>query len=244
MRAEYEICHGVERPCLQPGERAGALYRDDCRPAGQRGRAATVSSAIEGEGEAVQKRAGEGVRKVGQGAHKASGDAPSGPLLGAHMSIAGGVQQALYRAQQAGCDAVQIFTKPSRQWQAKPLTDADIAVFQEAQQATGITTVVAHDSYLLNLAAADPTLWEKSLHAFIDEMERCEALHIAALVAHPGAHVGAGEEAGIEHIARAIDVVHQSCAGFRTRITLEITAGQGTCLGYRFAHLRAILEQV
>jgi deoxyribonuclease-4 len=170
--------------------------------------------------------------------------APSGPLLGAHMSTAGGVHQALYRAQQAGCDAVQVFTKPSRQWQAKPLTDADIAIFQETQQATGITTVVAHDSYLLNLAATDLTLWEKSLHAFIDEMERCDALHIGALVAHPGAHVGAGEEAGLANIARAIDAVHTACAGFHTRITLEITAGQGTCLGYRFAHMRQILDQV
>jgi len=160
------------------------------------------------------------------------------------MSIAGGVQQALYRAQQAGCDAVQIFTKPSRQWQGKSLTEEDIAAFREAQQATGIAVVIAHDSYLLNLAATDLTLWEKSLHAFIDEMERCEALQITALVAHPDAHVGAGEAAGLANIARAIDVVHQSCAGFRTRITLEITAGQGTCLGYRFAHMREILERV
>jgi len=178
------------------------------------------------------------------GAQDSPSGAPSGPLLGAHMSIAGGVHQALYRAQQAGCEAVQVFTKPSRQWQAKPLRDEDIAAFREAQQAAGITTVIAHDSYLLNLAATDLTLWEKSLHAFIDEMERCEALHIATLVAHPGAHVGAGEEAGLANIARAIDAVHAACAGFRTRITLEITAGQGTCLGYRFAHMHEILARV
>jgi deoxyribonuclease IV len=182
--------------------------------------------------------------QAGQVAHHAHSDTPRGPLLGAHMSIAGGVQQALYRAQQAGCEAVQIFTKTSRQWQGKPLTEEDMAVFREAQQATGMTTVVAHASYLLNLAAADRTLWEKSLHACIDEMERCEALAIPLLVAHPGAHVGAGAEAGLTNIARAIDAVHTACAGFRTRITLEITAGQGTCLGYRFAHMRAILERV
>jgi deoxyribonuclease-4 len=154
------------------------------------------------------------------------------------------VHQAIYRAQQAGCDAVQVFTKPSRQWQAKPLTVEDIAAFQEARQATGITTVVAHDSYLLNLAASDLTLWEKSVHACIDEMERCEALHIVHLVAHPGAHVGAGEEAGLANIARAIDTVHRACAGFHTRITLEITAGQGTNLGYRFAHMHELLDRV
>ena len=179
-----------------------------------------------------------------RGTHHSPSSGPAGPLLGAHMSIAGGVHQALYRAQQAGCDAVQIFTKPSRQWQGKPLTEEDIAAFREAQQATGIAVVIAHDSYLLNLAAADLSLWEKSLHAFIDEMERCEALHIPTLVAHPGAHVGAGEEIGLANIARAIDAVHTACAGFRTRITLEITAGQGTCLGYRFAHMREILARV
>lgn len=189
----------------------------------------------------MDERAREQSRRV---SHKASSGTPQGPLLGAHMSIAGGVHQALYRAQQAGCDVVQVFTKPSRQWQAKLLTPEDIAVFHEAQRTTGITTVVAHDSYLLNLAASDLTLWEKSVHAFIDEMERCEALHIATLVAHPGAHVGAGEEVGLANIARAIDAVHNACAGFRTRITLEITAGQGTNLGYRFAHMRALLDRV
>lgn len=160
------------------------------------------------------------------------------------MSIAGGVHQALYLAQQAGCDAVQVFTKPSRQWQARPLTADDIAAFEAARRATGITIVVAHASYLLNLAASDLTLWEKSLHACIDEMERCEALHIAYLIAHPGAHVGAGEAVGLANIARAIDALHRACAGFRTRLTLEITAGQGSNLGYRFAHLRAILDRV
>ena len=192
----------------------------------------------------MSERGEEHTNHAGQGSHQAPIGAPSGPLLGAHMSIAGGVHQALYRAQQAGCEAVQVFTKPSRQWQAKPLTAEDIGAFREAQRATGITTVVAHDSYLLNLAAADRTLWEKSLHAFIDEMERCEALAIATLVAHPGAHVGAGEEAGLANIARAIDAVHTACAGFRTRITLEITAGQGTCLGHRFAHMGEILARV
>jgi deoxyribonuclease-4 len=108
----------------------------------------------------------------------------------------------------------------------------------------GLSRGPAGHRYLLNLAAAALTLWEKSLHAFIDEIERCEALHIALLVAHPGAHVGAGEAVGLANIARAIDAVHHACAGFRTRITLEITAGQGTCLGYRFAHMRDILERV
>jgi deoxyribonuclease-4 len=160
------------------------------------------------------------------------------------MSITGGIHQALYRGQQVGCQAVQVFTKPSRQWQSPPLSSDDIAAFREAQQATGITTVLAHDSYLLNLAAADLGLWEKSLHAFIDELERCEALGIAALIAHPGAHVGAGEAAGLANVARAVDAVHAAGAGYRTPITLEITAGQGSCLGYRFEHMRQLLDMV
>lgn len=167
-----------------------------------------------------------------------------GPVLGAHMSIAGGVHQALYRGQQVGCQAVQIFTRASRQWQAEPYTDTEIATFRAAQQATGITTVLAHASYLLNLAASDPALRDKSLRAFIADMERCEALGIAALIAHPGAHVGVGEVAGLANVARAIDSMHAACPGFRVRITLEITAGQGTNLGYRFEHMRQILGLV
>ena len=167
-----------------------------------------------------------------------------GPLLGAHMSIAGGVHEALYRAQQAGCEAVQVFTRPSRQWYAPPLRDDEIAAFREAQRVTGLDTVLVHDSYLLNLASSDLSLWEKSLHALIEEMERCEALHIRTLIAHLGAHMGAGEEVGLTNIARALDTMHRTCAGFHVRLTLEITAGQGTHLGYRFEHMRQLLERV
>jgi deoxyribonuclease-4 len=160
------------------------------------------------------------------------------------MSIAGGAHQALYRGQQVGCQAVQIFTRASRQWQAEPYTEAEIVTFRAAQQTTGITTVLAHDSYLLNLAASDSALWNKSLQAFIADMERCEALGIGVLIAHPGAHIGVGEAAGLANVARAIDTIHAACTGFRVRITLEITAGQGTNLGYRFEHMRQILELV
>jgi deoxyribonuclease-4 len=170
--------------------------------------------------------------------------APQGPLLGAHMSITGGVHQALYRGQQVGCNAVQVFTRASRQWQAQPYTADEITAFQEARQATGMRTVIAHDSYLLNLGTPDAALWEKSVRAFIADMERCEALGIGALIAHPGAHMGAGEEAGLANVARALDTIHAACAGFRVHITLEITAGQGTCLGHCFEHMRRLLELV
>jgi deoxyribonuclease-4 len=165
-----------------------------------------------------------------------------GPLLGSHMSIAGGVDKALLQGKDVGCDTIQIFTKSSRQWASKPLSKEEIANFHEAKHTTGITTVVAHDSYLYNFAAADDALRKKSVHGLIDEMERCEALGIPFLIAHPGAHVGAGEEAGLQTIARSIDDMHIACAGFTTKLTIEITAGQGSNLGYRFQHIRQIID--
>lgn len=165
-----------------------------------------------------------------------------GPLLGSHMSIAGGVDKALIQGKEVGCDTIQIFTKSSRQWVSKPLGKDEIAHFHEAKKTTGITTVVAHDSYLYNFAATDDALRKKSVNGLIDEMERCEALGIAYLIAHPGAHVGAGEAAGIQKIATSIDEMHAACAGFTTKLALEITAGQGSNLGYRFQQIRHIID--
>lgn len=165
-----------------------------------------------------------------------------GPLLGAHMSIAGGVQNALLQGKDVGCETVQLFTKSSRQWSAKPLSEEEIARFRAAKEETGITTVVAHDSYLYNFAAPNEPLRKKSVAGLIDEMQRCEALGVAYLIAHPGAHVGAGEEAGIKTIAKSIDEMHTACPGFTTRFTIEITAGQGSNLGYKFNQVRQIID--
>jgi deoxyribonuclease-4 len=167
---------------------------------------------------------------------------PKGPLLGSHMSIAGGVDKALLQGKEVGCDTIQIFTKSSRQWVSKPLSTEEIARFHDAKKTTGIAVVVAHDSYLYNFAAADDGLRKKSVNGLIDEMERCEALSIPYLIAHPGAHVGAGEAAGIQTIAKSIDEMHKACAGFTTKLTLEITAGQGSTLGYRFQQIRQIID--
>lgn len=158
------------------------------------------------------------------------------------MSIAGGVHNALDAGDSVGCEAIQIFTKSSRQWNAKPLSEDDVRTFREAHKASGVHTVVAHDSYLLNLGAPDRELRRKSVVAFVDEMERCEALGIPCLIAHPGAHTGAGERAGLRTIARSLDAIHRRCAGFKVRVTLEITAGQGSTLGYRFEHIRNIID--
>ena len=164
------------------------------------------------------------------------------PLLGAHMSIAGGVDKSLLEGKKVECDAVQIFTKSSRQWASQPYSKEEIQSFLHNQKETGIVTVIAHDSYLLNLGSPDEVLRKKSVRAFIDEMERCETLSIPYLIAHPGAHVGAGEEEGIKTIGRSLDEIHRVCPGFKVRIALEITAGQGSNLGYRFEQIRNMID--
>ncbi len=175
---------------------------------------------------------------------KTSKKKPRGPLLGAHMSIAGGVENALLAGARAQCDAIQMFTKSSRQWAAEPYSTEAIQIFQRSQQETGIVKVIAHDSYLLNLGSPDEGLRKKSIRAFIDEMERCESLAISNLIAHPGAHMGTGEKAGIKRITRSLDQVHKTCSGYQVKVTLEITAGQGTTLGYRFDQIHSIIDGV
>jgi deoxyribonuclease-4 len=163
--------------------------------------------------------------------------ARGGPLLGAHQSIAGGLHRALERAQSLGCDAVQIFTRSARQWASRPLAEEDVRAFAAARAATGIGAVLAHDSYLFNLAAPDDALRRRSVRELIAELERCERLGIALLVVHPGAHCGAGERAGLRAAARSLGEVLAACGGFRAGVALENTAGQGTQIGWRFEHL-------
>jgi deoxyribonuclease-4 len=165
-----------------------------------------------------------------------------GPLLGAHMSIAGGVGNAFLEGKKVACDAIQIFTKSSRQWASKPYTKEEIELFHINRKETGIDAVVAHDSYLLNMGSPDTALRTRSVVAFIDEMERCEVLGVSNLIAHPGAHVGAGELDGIKTIAKSLNEVHKACPGFRAKVTLEITAGQGSNLGYRFEQIANMID--
>ena len=164
--------------------------------------------------------------------------------LGAHESIAGGVSKAFDRAASVGCDAMQIFTKNNNRWSAKPLDPKEIERFHEKQEETGIHPVVAHDSYLINLGTPKDDLWEKSINAFIDELQRAEALSIPYLVMHPGSHTGSGEETGLKRIAEGLDRCHAATDGFKVLTLLEITAGQGTNLGYTFEQLRAIIDMI
>lgn len=168
---------------------------------------------------------------------------PGGVRLGAHMSIAGGLELAPLRGRQVGCETIQLFTKSNRQWRAKRLTDREVEAFQANLAATGIGPVVAHDCYLVNLAAPRRAVRERSVGAFRIELERAERLGIPYLVTHPGSHGGAGEAEGIRRVAEALNVLHAALPSFRVQVLLETTAGQGTSLGYRFEQLAEILAR-
>ncbi len=164
-------------------------------------------------------------------------------LLGAHVSIAGGVSRAFQRAADIGATAMQVFTKNANRWQASPLPAKEIKAFAAAWQASDVVSVIAHDSYLINLAAPEGENRTRSMAAFIDEMERCAQLGIGGLVMHPGAHLDAGEEIGLQRIAEALRSIF-AAAPPQVTILLENTAGQGSYLGHRFEHLAAIMDQV
>ncbi len=166
------------------------------------------------------------------------------PYIGAHMSISGGLHLAIERALSVDCRALQIFTKNASQWKAKPLFDETVETFLAAREESGLGVVLAHDSYLINLASPDPRLLEKSIAAMGDELERAEHLGLPFVVSHPGAHKGDGETAGLARVARSLYMVHQQHPGLEAQVLIEATAGQGTSLGFRFEHLAAIIEQV
>jgi deoxyribonuclease IV len=165
-------------------------------------------------------------------------------LIGAHESIAGGIHLAFERAESVGCRALQVFTKSSNQWYAKPLTDEDIANYKTAASKSSIKHVIAHDSYLINLCAVNPEIFKKSREAFLDELKRCEALGIPYLNFHPGSHMGAGEKEGIRGIVDSLNWAHKQTKGFRVLSVLETTAGQGSAIGYTFKQLREIIDGV
>src|SRR5262245_3132661 len=190
-------------------------------------------------------------------------------MLGSHVSIAGGIVNALHQAKRLKLDCVQVFTKNQRQWKCAELDDtARDAWLQAAGEMgwrgldpSGTARIVAHNSYLINLAQPDPELWRKCVAAQRIEIERCEALDIPLCVTHPGAHLSEGggaramgralgapptrqERAGLRRIAKALNAIHMDLPGYRTITCLETTAGSGTHLGYDFRHLAYIRRQV
>lgn len=166
------------------------------------------------------------------------------PRLGAHMSIGGGLPRAVDRAKAARCDALQIFTKSTGQWRARPLPQDEIDLFRRRVAETGIGPVVAHNSYLINLAAALPALREQSIVSLREELGRAEALGLDGLVMHPGSFTGGTEREGLRLIAEALATLLDERPDGRTRILLEHTAGQGTNLGHRFEHLADIIDRL
>src|SRR5881296_1467914 len=165
-------------------------------------------------------------------------------LLGAHMSIRGGVSMAIERARSIQCTAMQIFVKNNMQWFARPLRRDEISAFLNHVQRGELLSIFAHANYLINLAATNPQFRANSIRALSEELTRADQLQLPFLVVHPGAHLGAGEEAGLERIVESIDHVHAGLLKIKTRIALETTAGQGSCLGSKFEHLAYIISRV
>ena len=166
------------------------------------------------------------------------------PRLGAHLSIAGGLPRAVDRAEASGCAALQIFTKSAGQWRARELPAEEIALFRRRVRQTGIRPVVAHNSYLINLAAADTALRDQSIRALCDELDRAEALGLDGLVMHPGSFTSGTEGGGLRLIADGLAQILEARPDAKTRILLEHTAGQGTNLGHRFEHLAEIIDRL
>jgi deoxyribonuclease-4 len=165
-------------------------------------------------------------------------------LLGAHMSIAGGVNMAIERALSIGCTAMQMFVKNNMQWFARPLTREEARTFLEHQQRSELLSIFAHANYLINLAATNGQFHANSIRSLSEELIRANQLELPFLVLHPGAHLGAGEEAGLEKIVESIDRVLSGLPKIKTRIALETTAGQGSCLGNKFEHLAYVISHV
>jgi deoxyribonuclease-4 len=165
-------------------------------------------------------------------------------LLGSHTSIGGGLHKAIERARAIESTAMQIFVKNNMQWFARPLQTGEISAFLDHPQRGELQFVFAHANYLINLAAANPQFHANSLRALSEELVRADQLELPFLVLHPGAHVGAGEEVGLARIIASIDRVLARLPKTKTRIALETTAGQGSCLGHRFEHLAAIIANV
>jgi len=162
--------------------------------------------------------------------------------LGAHQSVAGGAFMAIQRGREDGCDAVQIFARPSSQWKTRPIGAEEISMFRSELAQVGWPSM-SHGSYLINLCATDPVILDKSRAALEEELTSAEELGLDFVVLHPGAHLGAGERDGIATVAESLRLVHQRTRGTKVRLLIEVTAGQGSCLGCRFEHLEAMLSQ-
>ncbi len=169
---------------------------------------------------------------------------PSTRLMGAHMPTSGGLYKSLTSGLEIGCSAVQLFTGSPRQWAHPPLAEEQITAFRKTQEETGITFTVAHDSYLINLAAPDPAVLARSQGAFRTELERAQQLGIPWVVTHMGAHLNQGLQEAIDRLVESLKMILEETEGYQTGIALETTAGQGTGLGATFEELGQVLKGV
>jgi len=167
-------------------------------------------------------------------------------LIGAHESVAGGLEKAYGAAEEDRCEALQIFTKNSNQWREPPLSDAQVEAFRKARAASSLAKapVLAHDSYLINLCAADDAIRQRSRESLLQEALRCEKLGVEYVVLHPGAHLGAGVEHGIAGAVEALAWVIGESKGAKVSLLVENTAGQGSAIGVTFAEVGAIVRGV
>jgi len=166
------------------------------------------------------------------------------PLIGHHMSIAGGFERAVERAQAVGGDCVQIFSKNNSQWRARDITEHEVLRFRNALETCAIAHPIIHASYLINLASPDRELRHKSIDALVVELQRGARLGIPHVVVHPGAHTTASEKAGLKNVVRAVNEIFRQTRRVACSLLLETTAGQGTALGWRFEQLAAVLQGV
>ena len=164
-------------------------------------------------------------------------------LIGAHMSVAGGLDKAFERADALGCESMQIFTRSQRQWQARPVSLQEAEGFYRAWQRSGVRAVVSHASYLINIASPDAAVRAKSAAALREEVERCRHLNIDDIVLHPGFAMDAGIDAATANIAETLLRLFDATQEYKTRILLETMAGQGTCVGGDLAHFTEILDK-
>jgi len=169
---------------------------------------------------------------------------PERDQLGAHVSIAGGLPDAVRRAVDAGCGAFQIFLKSQLRWAGRRLDDAEATAFRQALSASGLRHAFAHASYLINLATPDLAAHARAVAALADELERAERLGLPFVVLHPGSHRGAGMAAGLEALVQALDELTERTAGWRVRVALENTAGAGGLLGARASDLGQVFARV
>src|SRR3989304_9367740 len=165
-------------------------------------------------------------------------------LLGVHCLIKGGLHNAFYEAESLGIDTFQFFTKNQRQWKEKIIDTEEMSTFLNSYKTSHVKMIFSHASYLINLASNDDTLWERSTKALTDEVQRCHDLGLDFTILHPGSAKGFGEQQGMKKIIAALKTTLHATENSTVKILLENTAGQGSSIGYRFEHLKQIMDGV